>query len=72
MLANLAKTANLAKVMILVERAEMSPITKIVDKMIRANKLTQLEGPQNVGEFGENGKFGESGHFGEISPRLST
>ena len=59
MLGDLAKTANLAKVMILVERAEMSPITKIVDKMIRANKLTQLEGPQNVGEFGENGKFGE-------------
>ena len=72
MLGDLAKTANLAKVMILVERAEMSPITKIVDKMIRANKLTQLEGPQNVGEFGENDKFGESGHFGEISPRLST
>ena len=66
MLGDLAKTANLAKVMILVERAEMSPITKIVDKMIRANKLTQLEGPQNVGEFGENGDFGE------ISPRLLT
>ena len=26
--------------------------------MIRANKLTQLEGPRNVGEFGENGEFG--------------
>ena len=38
--------------------------------MIRANKLTQLEGPQNVGEFGENGKFGENGDFGAISPRL--
>ena len=27
--------------------------------MIRANKLTQLEGPRNVGELGENGEFGE-------------
>ena len=34
--------------------------------MIRANKLTQLEGPRNVGEFSENGDFGE------ISPRLLT
>ena len=33
--------------------------------MIRANKLTQLEGPHNVGE---NGKFGESGNFGKILP----
>ena len=41
--------------------------TKAVDEMIRVNKLTQLEGPQNVGE---NGEFGESGNFGEISPRL--
>ena len=41
-------------------------------KMIRANKLTQLEGPQNVGAFGENGEFGESGDFGKISPRLLT
>ena len=40
--------------------------------MIRANKLTQLEGPRNVGEFGENGKFGENGDFGEISPRQLT
>ena len=40
--------------------------------MIRANKLTQLEGPRNVGEFGENGKFGENGDFGEILPRLVT
>ena len=38
--------------------------------MIRANKLTQLEGPRNVGEFGENGEFGEYDDFGEISPRL--
>ena len=37
--------------------------------MIRANKLTQLEGPRNVGEFGENGEFGGNGDFGEISPR---
>ena len=37
--------------------------------MIRATKLTQLEGPRNVGE---NGKFGENGDFGEISPRLLT
>ena len=34
--------------------------------MITANILTQLEGPRNVGEFGENGDFGE------ISPRLFT
>ena len=40
--------------------------------MIRANKLTQLEGPRNVGKFGENGEFGENGDFGEISPRLLT
>ena len=40
--------------------------------MIRANKLTQLEGPWNVGELGENGEFGENGDFGEISPRLLT
>ena len=33
--------------------------------MIRANKLTQLEGPHNVGE---NGEFGESEDFGKISP----
>ena len=25
--------------------------------MIRANKLTQLEGPRNVGEFGKNWRF---------------
>ena len=35
--------------------------------MLRANKLTQLEGSRNVGE---NGEFGKSGSFGEISPRL--
>ena len=40
--------------------------------MTRANKLTQLEGPRNVGEFGENGEYGENGDFGEISPRLLT
>ena len=40
--------------------------------MIRANKLTQLEGPRNVGEFGENGEFGKNGDFGKISPRLLT
>ena len=40
--------------------------------MIRANKLTQLEGPRNVGEFGENGEFGKNGDFGEFSPRLLT
>ena len=34
--------------------------------MIRANKLTQLEGPQKVGEFGE------SGDSDEISPWLLT
>ena len=34
--------------------------------MRRAKKLTQLEGPRNVGEFGENGDPGE------ISPRSLT
>ena len=43
---------------------------KVLDKMIRANKLTQLEGPRDVGGFGENGEFGESGDFGKLSPRL--
>ena len=38
--------------------------------MIRANKLTQLEGPRNVGEFGENGEIDKSGDFGEILPML--
>ena len=32
---------------------------KAVDKMIGVNKLTQLEWPRNVGEFGENGEFGD-------------
>ena len=45
---------------------------KVVDEMLRANKLTQLEGPRNVGEFGKNGEFGKSGDFAKISPRLST
>ena len=40
--------------------------------MRRANKLSQVEGPRNVGEFGENGKFGENGDSGEISPRSLT
>ena len=40
-------------------------------KKKRANKLTQLEGPQNVGEFGENGEFDESGDFGKISPKVA-
>ena len=48
------------------------PVAKVVGEVIRANKLTQLEGPWNVGEFGENGEFGESSDFSEISPRLST
>ena len=34
--------------------------------MRRANKLSQLEGPRNVGEFGENGDPGK------ISPRSLT
>ena len=38
--------------------------------MRRAKKLTQLEGPRNVGEFGENGEFGEYGNSGEIWSRL--
>ena len=37
-----------------------------------ANKLSQVEGPRNVGEFGENGEFGKSGDSGEISPRSLT
>ena len=60
MLANLAKTANLAKVAI------SRNFAKVVNEMIRANKLTQLKGPHNVGEFGE------SEDFGKISLRLST
>ena len=40
--------------------------------MRRANKLSQLEGPRNVGEFGENGEFGKNGDSGEISPRSLT
>ena len=40
--------------------------------MRRANKLSQLEGPRNVGEFGENGEFGKNGDSGEISPRTLT
>ena len=32
---------------------------KAVDKMIGVNKLTQLEWPRNVGEFGENSEFGD-------------
>ena len=30
---------------------------KVVGEMITANKLAQLEGPRNVGEFGESGEF---------------
>ena len=52
------KMANLAKV--------------VVNEMIRAKKLTQLEWSRNVGEFGKNGEFGERGDFGKISPRLLT
>ena len=37
--------------------------------MRRAKKLTQVEGPRNVGEFGENG---ENGDAGEISPKSLT
>ena len=40
--------------------------------MRRAKKLTQVEGPRNVGEFGENGEFGINGDSGEISPRSLT
>ena len=40
--------------------------------MRRANKLSQLEGPRNVGKFGENGEFGENGDPGEISPKSLT
>ena len=35
--------------------------------MIRANKLTQLEGPRNVAE---NGKFGENGEFVEVDEEM--
>ena len=38
--------------------------------MRRANKLSQLEGPRNVGEFGKNGEFGEYGDSGEIWSKL--
>ena len=65
-MANLAKTENLAKIAI------WGNFATVADEMIRANKLNQLEGPRNVGEFGENGKFGENGDFAEISPRLLT
>ena len=34
------------------------------------NDKSELEGPRNVGGFGENGEFGENGDFSEISPRL--
>ena len=37
--------------------------------MRRAKKLTQREGPRNVGE---NGECGENGDSGEISPRSLT
>ena len=40
--------------------------------MRRANKLSQVEGLRNVGEFGENGEFGKNGDSGEISPRSLT
>ena len=66
MLANLAKTANVTKVAIL---AKFRQGCRRNDK---SNKLTQLEGPRNVGEIGENGEVGKSGDFGEISPRLLT
>ena len=48
------------------DSGEISPIAKVVGEMIRANKLTQLEGLRNVGEFSK------SGDFGDISPELST
>ena len=51
--------ANLAKVAILVK------FRQVVDEMIRANKLTQLEGPHKVDE---NSKIGESGNFSRILP----
>ena len=36
---------------------------KVIDEMIRANKLNQLEGPRNVGKFDKNGEFSESGEM---------
>ena len=57
MLAKLAKAPSLTKMAIL---AKFHPGC---DKMIRVNKLTQLQRPQNVGEFG---------NFGKILPRLLT
>ena len=53
MLANLAKTVNLAN------RRFWRNFAKVFDEMRRANKLSQVEGPRNVGEFGENGDPGE-------------
>ena len=38
--------------------------------MIRANNLLQLEGPRNVGEFGENGEFGKSGDFVNVGEKI--
>ena len=66
MLANLAKTVNLAN------RRFWRNFAKVFDEMRRANKLSQVEGPRNVGEFGENGECGENGDSGEISPRSLT
>ena len=43
---------------------------KVVAEIIRASKLTQLEGPRNVGEFGKNREVGKSGDFGKISPMI--
>ena len=43
---------------------------KVEDEILRANKLTQLEGPRNVGEFGENGEFGKSGDFVNVGEKI--
>ena len=44
---------------------------EVVDEMIIASKLTQLEGSWNAGRFGKNGEFGKSGDFGKISPKVA-
>ena len=51
---------------------EILPSNRFVDQMIRAKKFIQLEGPQNVGEFGKYAESGESGNSDEISPRSLT
>ena len=52
------------------ENSDSGEISPRLLRMIRANKLTQLEGPRNVGEFGENGEFGKSGDFVNVGEKI--